>query len=58
MASQSVAQSLCKMVDEIQIALAVKLVFVGTDATLPLTFDTPSLEGNMVLDEAQTGGIY
>ena len=39
--------------DEIQIALAVKLVFVGTDATLPLTFETPSLEGNMVLDEAQ-----
>jgi hypothetical protein len=39
--------------DEIQIALAVKLVFVGTDATLPLTFEVPSLEGNMVLDEAQ-----
>jgi hypothetical protein len=39
--------------DEIQIALAVKLVFVGTDATLPLTFEAPSLEGNMVLDEAQ-----
>ncbi len=39
--------------DEIQIALAVKLVFVGTDATLPLTFDAPSLEGNMVLEEAQ-----
>ncbi len=39
--------------DELQIALAVKLVFVGTDATLPLTFEKPSLEGNLILDEAQ-----
>jgi pSer/pThr/pTyr-binding forkhead associated (FHA) protein len=39
--------------DEIQIALAVKLVFVGTDATLPLTFDRPTREGNLVMDEAQ-----
>jgi pSer/pThr/pTyr-binding forkhead associated (FHA) protein len=39
--------------DEISIALAVKLVFVGTDATLPLTFEAPTLEGNLVLDEAQ-----
>lgn len=39
--------------DEIQIALAVKLVFVGTDATLPLTFEKPTLAGNLVLDEAQ-----
>lgn len=39
--------------DEIQIALAVKLVFVGSDATLPLTFDHPTLQGNLVIDEAQ-----
>ncbi len=38
--------------DEIQIALAVKLVFVGTDATLPLTFDPPTKEGNLVIDIA------
>lgn len=39
--------------DEIQIALAVKLVFVGTDATLPLTFDPPSKMGNLQIDVAQ-----
>ncbi len=39
--------------DEIQIALAVKLVFVGSDATLPLTFDPPTLQGDLVIDEAQ-----
>lgn len=41
--------------DEIQIALCVKLVFVGTDATLPLTFDLPvsGAKGNLVIDEAQ-----
>jgi pSer/pThr/pTyr-binding forkhead associated (FHA) protein len=39
--------------DEIQIALCVKLVFVGTDATLPLTFEPPSLEGTLTIDEAQ-----
>ena len=39
--------------DEIQIALCVKLVFVGTDATLPLTFDMPQPEGNLVIDEAK-----
>ena len=38
--------------DEIQIALAVKLVFVGTDATLPLTFDPPIPKGNLVIDVA------
>jgi pSer/pThr/pTyr-binding forkhead associated (FHA) protein len=38
--------------DEIQIALAVKLVFVGTDATLPLTFDPPKKEGNLAIDVA------
>ncbi len=37
--------------DEIQIALAVKLVFVGTDATVPLSFDPPVPIGNLVLDE-------
>ncbi len=38
--------------DEIQIALAVKLVFVGTDATLPLTFDPPAKEGSLSIDVA------
>jgi len=36
--------------DEIQIALAVKIVFVGTDATVPLNFDPPVVSGNLVLD--------
>jgi pSer/pThr/pTyr-binding forkhead associated (FHA) protein len=39
--------------DEISIALCVKLVFVGTDATIPLTFEPPSSTGNLVIDEAQ-----
>lgn len=39
--------------DEISIALCVKLVFVGTEATIPLTFDPPKKEGNLVIDEAQ-----
>lgn len=39
--------------DEIQIALAVKLVFVGTDATIPLSFEPPVQEGALVIDEAQ-----
>ena len=39
--------------DEVQIALCVKLIFVGTDATLPLTFEPPEQQGNLVLDEAQ-----
>lgn len=39
--------------DEISIALAVKLVFVGTDATIPLTFEPPTAEGNLTIDEAQ-----
>ncbi len=39
--------------DEISIALCVKLVFVGTDATIPLTFEPPQLQGQLVLDEAQ-----
>lgn len=39
--------------DEIQIALCVKLLFVGTDATLPLTFEQPTPAGNLVLDADQ-----
>lgn len=39
--------------DEISIALAVKLVFVGTDATIPLTFDPPKMEGGLVIDDGQ-----
>jgi hypothetical protein len=39
--------------DEIQIALAVRLLFVGTDATVPLSFDLPRrADGtNLVLEE-------
>lgn len=37
--------------DEIQIALAVKIVFIGTDATLPLTFEESAPERPLVLDE-------
>ncbi|MCP4420276.1 MAG: FHA domain-containing protein [Chloroflexi bacterium] len=43
--------------DEISIALCVKLVFVGTDATLPLTFEPPTQEGNMQIIEAQRAVI-
>lgn len=39
--------------DEIQIALCVKLVFVGTDATLPLTFEPPTRQGALTIDELQ-----
>lgn len=39
--------------DEIQIALRVKLLFIGTDATIPLTVEEPEVEGNMTLDKAQ-----
>lgn len=39
--------------DEIQIALCVKLLFVGTDATLPLTFEESVPAGNLVLDADQ-----
>ena len=38
--------------DEIQIALCVKLVFVGTGATLPLTFDPPTRSGGLTIDDA------
>lgn len=39
--------------DEVQIALCVKLVFVGTDATLPLTFDMPVAPGDLTIDVQQ-----
>jgi pSer/pThr/pTyr-binding forkhead associated (FHA) protein len=39
--------------DEIQIALAVKLLFVGTDATIPLTIEEVAQSGNMELDKQQ-----
>ena len=38
--------------DEIQIALCVKLLFIGTDATLPLTFEMPKAAQALVLDES------
>ncbi len=38
--------------DEIQIALCVRLLFVGTDATVPLSFDMPRRDGSgMILEE-------
>ena len=43
--------------DEIQIALCVKLVFVGTDATIPLTFDPPKNVGNLIIDESHRSVI-
>lgn len=43
--------------DEIQIALCVKLVFVGTEATIPLAFEPPTQEGDFVIDEAQRAVI-
>lgn len=39
--------------DEITIALCVKMLFVGTDATLPLTFEEVHPAGNLVLDDDQ-----
>jgi pSer/pThr/pTyr-binding forkhead associated (FHA) protein len=39
--------------DEIQIALAVKLLFIGTDATIPLTVEEVESAGNMELDKRQ-----
>ncbi len=43
--------------DEISIALCVKLVFVGTEATIPLTFDPPRKQGSLVIDAAQRAVI-
>jgi len=39
--------------DEIQVALCVKLVFIGTGATLPLTFDPPKPEKALTINEAE-----
>lgn len=39
--------------DEIQIALAVKLVFIGTGATMPLTFEPPKPARTLEIDEAE-----
>ncbi len=39
--------------DEIQIALAVKIVFIGTGATMPLTFEPPKPEQLLEIDEAE-----
>jgi DNA-binding response OmpR family regulator len=39
--------------DEIQIALCVRLLFVGTDATVPLTFEPVQRAGNLELDKRQ-----
>lgn len=37
--------------DEIQIALSVRLVYIGTDATVPLTFEPPEPQRRLELDE-------
>lgn len=37
--------------DQIQIALCVTMVFVGTEATLPLSWETPIRSGRLVLNE-------
>ena len=38
--------------DEIQIALCVRMLFVGSDATVPLSFDLPKADGTgMLLEE-------
>ncbi len=39
--------------DEIQIALAVKIVFVGTDATVPLSFEPPEPEKPLAINDAK-----
>ena len=39
--------------DEIQIALCVKLIFVGTDATVPLTMEEQLPQGNLELEKPQ-----
>ncbi|WP_420627520.1 FHA domain-containing protein [Candidatus Leptofilum sp.] len=50
--TQIEGQAILQDGDEISIALAVKLVFVGTDATIPLTFEPPTAEGNLQIDKA------
>ena len=39
--------------DEIQIALCVKIFFIGTDATMPLTFDPPEPQKSLMIDDAK-----
>ncbi|MCO5184777.1 MAG: FHA domain-containing protein [Anaerolineae bacterium] len=39
--------------DEIQVALSVRLVYIGTDATIPLTFEPPTPAQRLELDEDQ-----
>ena len=39
--------------DEIQVALCVRLVFIGTGATLPLSFDPPKPEKTLSINEAE-----
>ena len=43
--------------DEIQIALCVKLLFIGTDATIPLTVEEILPKGNLELDKQQRAVI-
>lgn len=43
--------------DEIQVALAVKLVYIGTDATVPLSFEPTQPEWALVLDEDRRTAI-
>ena len=45
-------QTIIRDGDEIQIALCVKLLFIGTDATLPLTFEMPREAKALILDES------
>lgn len=37
--------------DQVQIALCVTLMFVGTEATLPLTWEEPAVQGGLILNE-------
>lgn len=39
--------------DEVQIALAVKLIFIGSEATVPLTLEAHLPEGRLLLEEAR-----
>lgn len=39
--------------DQVQIALCVTIMFVGTEATLPLTVELPAAAGSLVLNEEQ-----
>ncbi|MCA9979792.1 MAG: FHA domain-containing protein [Anaerolineales bacterium] len=37
--------------DQIKIALSVTMMFIGTEATLPLTIELPSVKGHLLLNE-------